>query len=364
MFAKLTIVHRIYSILGFCFLSIAFLAAFQIFDLKDSLEKQRRQELKHLMDMAYGIVQDEYHSIERSGVTGEHAKARAMQRLSTLRYGNGDYFWINDMHPRMVMHPIKPELDGKDLSENKDPSGLRLFVAFVDTVKQAKAEFVAYSWPKPGSEAPQPKISYVTAFEPWGWIIGTGVYVDDLRDQVWAAARVLIGLALFFLVGAVAVAMIVARPLTRSIRSMTEAMRQLADGSVDVVVPTTRFDDELAEMGSALEVFRANAIERKRLAGEAEFAESEKKVLNTKLSTMLEDFKCAANKVLAITSERMVTLRTTSTSLAAMASSSSQQVGTALHVTEENSGSMQTVAAAAEQLSASIRVSLPRRSIA
>jgi methyl-accepting chemotaxis protein len=93
------------------------------------------------------------------------------------------------MQPRMVMHPIKPDLDGKDLADMKDPNGLALFKAFVAKVRQHGKGFVAYQWPKPGSDKPVDKVSYVQGFEPWGWIIGSGVYVGDLRDQALLRQR-------------------------------------------------------------------------------------------------------------------------------------------------------------------------------
>ena len=115
-------------------------------------------------------------------------RKEAIEAIRALRYGGNEYFWINDMKPVMVMHPIKPELEGKDLSENKDPAGLRLFVEFVNVVKANGAGFVMYLWPKPGSDTPVPKVSYVEGFEPWGWIIGSGVYVDNVRTTI--ASRV------------------------------------------------------------------------------------------------------------------------------------------------------------------------------
>ena len=88
------------------------------------------------------------------------------------------------MHPKMVMHPIKPELDGTDLTDNKDPNGKHLFVEFVKTVKSSGGGFVPYMWPKPGSTNPVPKISYVKGFAPWGWVVGSGVYADTIASSV------------------------------------------------------------------------------------------------------------------------------------------------------------------------------------
>src|SRR5258708_32874295 len=87
------------------------------------------------------------------------------------------------------MDAIKPEMDGRDLSTYKDPNGKLLFVDFVDAVRKDGSGFVPYEWPKPGFERPQPKLSYVVGFAPWNWVIGTGVYIDDLDAQTWASTQ-------------------------------------------------------------------------------------------------------------------------------------------------------------------------------
>ena len=117
------------------------------------------------------------------------AKADAARLIANLRYQKDDYFWINDLHARMVMHPIRPDLNGKDLTAFKDPNGKALFVAFVDVVKAKGAGYVDYLWPKPGAADPVPKVSYVQGFAPWGWLIGSGIYVDDVEAQFWRDLR-------------------------------------------------------------------------------------------------------------------------------------------------------------------------------
>ncbi len=112
--------------------------------------------------------------------------ADAADSLGSLRYGpnNEDYFWINDMEARMVMHPYKPELNGKDLSSMTDPNGKKLFLEFVKTCRSSGEGFVEYMWPKYGYQTPQPKLAFVRLFKPWNWVIGTGLYVDDIEKRV------------------------------------------------------------------------------------------------------------------------------------------------------------------------------------
>ncbi|MCH9813131.1 MAG: methyl-accepting chemotaxis protein [Epsilonproteobacteria bacterium] len=113
----------------------------------------------------------------------EKIQNEAIANIKNIRFGLEDkgYFWINDLAPKMIMHPIKPALNGKDLSSVKDPNGKPLFNEMVKVVKDKGAGFVSYQWPKPNFKNPQDKISYVTLFEPWGWVIGTGLYMSDLN---------------------------------------------------------------------------------------------------------------------------------------------------------------------------------------
>ncbi len=110
----------------------------------------------------------------------------ALKTISEMRYANNDYFWVNDSIPKMVMHPIKSELNGKDLSNNKDAKGKKHFVEMTEIVKKNKdGGLVKYWWDKPGKVGePKEKFSYVQKFEPWDWIIGTGAYVDDIENEV------------------------------------------------------------------------------------------------------------------------------------------------------------------------------------
>ncbi len=114
----------------------------------------------------------------------------AMEYIKEIRYGpeGKDYLWINDLHPFMVMHPYKPELDGKDLSGFKDTRGKKLFMDFVEVAENRGEGFVMYYWPKPDAKEPVPKLSFVKLFKPWSWVIGTGIYLDEKNPGLMARA--------------------------------------------------------------------------------------------------------------------------------------------------------------------------------
>ena len=180
---------------------VAALTALFLMSERKLILEERQASVRQVVESAHGLLVH-YHALAAKGtLTEPQAKEQAMQAIRGLRYSGSEYFWINDMQPRMLMHPISPALENKDLSSNKDATGKQLFVAFVDTVKADGAGFVNYLWAKPGSDKPVPKVSYVKGFEPWGWIIGSGVYVDTVQATIMSRA---IGLSISALVLAAA----------------------------------------------------------------------------------------------------------------------------------------------------------------
>jgi len=269
-FAPKSIVGQVALLIALAIACLIGVATYQLVGYRDGLWADRRHELTTLVESASSIVSAEYAAAQSGQESVEAAQANAEKQLARLRYGAGDYVWINDMQPRMVMHPIKPEMNGQDLSDYKDPNGKKLFVEMVDAARQSGSGFVGYDWPKPGKDKPQPKLSYVAQFKPWGWVIGTGVYVDDL-DEVFFSRLKTEGLLVFLVIAFCAAASVaMGRKLARPIVSMSAVMERLAAGELDLATGegTTRVR-ELERMSRALAVFRQNALDRTRLESEA-----------------------------------------------------------------------------------------------
>jgi methyl-accepting chemotaxis protein len=158
------------------------LLAWQLKAQSESEMQARMTATRQHVEIAYGILAWAQAQEAEGKMPREQAQQMALRAVAGLRYDTAEYFWINDLQPRMVMHPFKPELNGKDVGDMKDPNGLPLFRAMIDIVRKDGKGFVSYDWPKPGSDEPVATISYVQGFEPWGWIIGSGVHTGDLRD--------------------------------------------------------------------------------------------------------------------------------------------------------------------------------------
>ncbi len=251
---SVSIVHKMIGLLLLTAVCLIALQVNSLFRLRSSLLAEKQQKTRHLVDTAYSLVAY-HHGLFASGKVGEaEAKAGAIAAVRALRYDQAEYFWINDMHPTMVMHPFKPELDGKDLSGFKDPNGKHLFVAFVDTVKQSNAGFVNYLWPRPGADKPVPKVSYVRGFPAWGWVIGSGIYVDDVQAAFVRAARgdaiILVVVSLFL----VAVLVFVTQRLRRTMQRGLDGLARVRDGDLDVDLSTPDADEIGRMMASVQEI--------------------------------------------------------------------------------------------------------------
>jgi methyl-accepting chemotaxis protein len=352
---RMTVGRKIYALIGLSFIGLLGIAILDSRELASSLKQQKQIELKHLAELALGIVKEEHAASQKGDIAVADAQKRAMTRVAALRYGNNDYFWINDMQPRMVMHPMKPELNGSDLSANKDPNGKALFVDFVNVVRKDGAGFVPYEWPKPGFERPQPKLSYVVGFAPWNWVIGTGVYIDDLDAQTWASTqRSLIAAGLVLLL-ALGVSMFVARGITRPLQRMTGAMKDLAGGKLDVEVPGIGRRDEVGEMADAVEVFKNNASARREL--EAEQKETEARAVARRKADMdrlANEFEGAVGQIVETVSSASSELEASAGTLTSTAERAQELTTMVAAASEEASTNVQSVASATEEMASSV----------
>ena len=190
---------------------------------------ERQSNVRQNVESAHSLVVH-FHQLATTGKLAEaEAKQQAMAAIKSMRYSGSEYFWINDFTPTMVMHPVRPELDGKNLSETKDPTGKALFVEMVQVVKSAGAGFVLYLWPKPGSDAPVQKASYVQGFTPWGWIVGSGVYVDTV-DAAVVNRLVRFGAGALLLTAALlGIGLLISRGLLRQLGGEPQQAARLAD---------------------------------------------------------------------------------------------------------------------------------------
>ncbi|SIR02677.1 methyl-accepting chemotaxis sensory transducer with Cache sensor [Rhizobium sp. RU35A] len=260
---KFRLSTRLYLLVA---LAVIILVATMVLSLSHNfgaLEKERKASLAAMNANALSLIKTYYDQEVAGKLTREQAQGEAKRLIGTMRYDNGSgYFWINDMYPRMVMHPIKPELNGSDLTQNKDPNGKFLFVEFVNTVKATGQGFVNYDWPKPGAEKPVEKYSHVAGFAPWGWVVGTGVYVDDLKALYWQMAlrfAAMSGIGMLLLAGS---ALMIVKSVTQPVGRIRAAVQRMAAGEPSIAIDGVEARDELGDIARSLVVLRDAVDER------------------------------------------------------------------------------------------------------
>ena len=215
------------------------------------LLEQEKLKVKSVVEVAYQEIVQGEQAVTEGRLTQEEARKEVIRRIRELRYSGSEYFWINDLTPRMVMHPTKPELDGSDLTDNKDPRGKYLFREFVKVCLDQGEGFVDYMWPKPGEREPSPKISFVRLHKPWGWIIGSGLYIDTFQQRILSLRIFALGAAVVFSGALLILGWSVARGIKRSLDEGCAFAAAVAAGDLTRTMEITR-SDEVGALASSL----------------------------------------------------------------------------------------------------------------
>src|SRR5574344_936701 len=145
------------------------------------------EELKKQTMFLFSILEAEYEK-NKNILSKDALQERLKDIVNSTRYSKTGYFWINDLDAVVLIHPINPKLNNKDMHEYKDPNGKQIFKEFADIAKKDKEGFIDYVWPKPGFDQPQLKVSFVKLFAPYNWVIGTGEYVENATAKIQAEA--------------------------------------------------------------------------------------------------------------------------------------------------------------------------------
>ncbi len=241
---------------------LIFISAFALFlipKMRTCIVDQKKYKLKEVTELGISIAQNLYDKSVNGTITDEEARAQAIDMINSLRYGpeGKDYLWINDFTPTMISHPFAAKLVGTDLTDYKDPHGKAIFLEMVKVCRESGKGYVDYMWQwKDQKDRIVPKISYVQTFKPWGWIIGTGVYINDVNDEIWSILFVVIGVFSGVIAIMFGIFYGISRMITTPINGITEMMKDIAERNGDLtkrIEITSR--DEIGELGTWINTF-------------------------------------------------------------------------------------------------------------
>ncbi|AYH46180.1 methyl-accepting chemotaxis protein [Azoarcus sp. DN11] len=248
----ISVARKIGMVLGITMLLVAVGIAVMIQGEREQMYRDRLAGIRALVEQAVTVVDEQAALADAGALTEQQARDIATAVIGKMRYGEGDYFWIQNRNARMLAHPIKPELNGKDLHDFQDARGQHIFVRFAEIGRQGGE--LHYMWPKPGYTDPQPKISYVKQAARWDWIIGTGVYTDDIeaafRRGLARNAAILSGI---FALALLLATVILRRYVTGPIRHLDAVIERVArDGDLTVSYGYAS-KDEIGRMAAAFQ---------------------------------------------------------------------------------------------------------------
>ena len=228
------------KILTISAVSVSFMSAVIVFVFAPYIERNmldaKKRNLKNVVELAFRALPD-HDVLARNGeLSLRDAQARVAKKIKELRYDENEYFWINDLDLKMVMHPVRPELDGQDVSDHRDTNGKYLFREFVKVTKTSGAGFVEYLWPRPGDDAPVAKLSYVKRYEPWGWVLGSGIYLDDIQVEMGRIRLVLIMGTVLVTVFTLGCAAVIGTGITQPLKKVISGLEDIASGKGDIAL--------------------------------------------------------------------------------------------------------------------------------
>ena len=250
------------KILSISIVTIVLLILGVMFYVLPYMEKQLMDEkmsaTKGVVETAQSLIESHLREAKEGKITVEEAKRRSLENIRNLRYHGNEYFWINDLEPKILVHGVNPELNGKNASDIKDPRGVQIFVEFAKIAKEKEAGIVEYQWAKPGATQPVDKISYVKLINEWGWVVGSGIYVDDVKKEVAKMRWQILGATLLLALVVFAFAWLVARRIKAALDKAIFASELIASGDltgkieIDSHDETGQLLESLSEMNEGL----------------------------------------------------------------------------------------------------------------
>ena len=331
----------------------------EIRSLRATLMEEKKQKLKNIVEIGVSQIEGVFASKDHDEAG---KKTLVFKLISDTKYDDGTgYLWINDMAPAMVFHPVNQAMNGKDLSDYKDPDGKRLFVEMTEVCKKQGEGTVGYKWAKPGFNEPVDKLSYVKLFKPLNWVVGSGIYIDDVnaaiaekekiikagmarqRNLLLAAIVISLALTLFL-------TYVVAGRISGPLRKACGMVKDIAEGEGDLTV-RLKVDstDEVGELSKGFNVFvgKLQDMIKKITASSREVDRSSGDLseISGHLSAEVEDTVRRSNNVAASTEE----MDTNISSVAAAMEESTTNLNLVVAAAEEMTSTITEIARNAEK---------------
>ncbi|WP_431859592.1 methyl-accepting chemotaxis protein [Azospirillum sp.] len=353
MLSNLKIRTKILLMLAAVLTGMAAGSGVALHNLRAAIVAEKESQVRNMVQAALSIATSYQQRAAKGEMSEEQAKAQAIATLRPLRYGPlNDYVFVYQMDGTSLVIGPRPQDEGKPRMDALDAAGKPYIRAMIEAAK-AGGGFVPYVVARQGFKDPQPKLSYAAPFAPWGWMLGTGVYTDDVDAAFWTNAVEVMGIGAVLVLLSLVAAQLIARDITRPLAGLSGTMRALAEGDLSVGVAHVGRGDEVGAMAATLQTFKDRAVEHRRLQDEADAAAGRRLVRQQRVEGLSKDFDGAVQQLMRAVQEALEKLTSASGELSATASQTQARSGEVSAATQQSTANVETVAAAASELIAS-----------
>ncbi len=278
-FSDIRIAYRLLVVVLVGALGLTAFTFVSLTNLRATLESERENKTREHVEVAQTLIRGIIDDAAKGGRATKDAQRLALSDLRAMRYAGDEYYWVNDSAGMMLMHPTDRAIEGTSVMGTRDSKGQAIFAGMIDVARKNGGGFYRYEWKNHDDPAPRAKIAYVAYIPEWDWIVGTGVYMDDIdaiyRAQAWRLGSIGFATLLVSVVAALLITRSVVRPLSVVVRQMNE----LASGRLDIRIENTDRGDEIGAMTHALDSVQTNLL---AIAGAAD------EIAQGKLTTSIE----------------------------------------------------------------------------
>jgi len=330
------------------------LAIFDLVTLRSALVEEKKANVRQVVEMTSSTF-NHYDQLAKAGeITLEEAQNRATEFIQNARYDGNNYVFVLGLDTKVILHPLQPKLNGQNGKQVIDVNGVPILDEMVKAARNPEGGFLTYEWNKPGHDGVFPKLAYAETFKPWGWVITTGVYIDDVDGIFWQTAinDIAVAIVMLIIIGMAGIA--IDRSTTRPLRMITAALSRVAQGDTSVATDGQDRKDEIGDLARALEVFLENRKKADRLQQEQEAANQRQIERAKRIDARIKAFENDVESNLTGVNAALSQLRSTASEMAGQSDLTTNKAANVAAATEQAATNVDTVAAAAEQLAAAI----------
>ncbi|WP_286791242.1 cache domain-containing protein, partial [Thalassospira sp. UBA4513] len=356
MLQNIKISKKVASLTLLSLVALLVISALELFALREALLEDRKDKVKATTTMLVTAAQSYQDLVDSGELSQEEAVTEFYRVAAASKFDDGTgYFFAYDSKGVNMMHAANPALVGKDLSKLQDPSGSFIIQNMLDVAKAPAGGYFTYLWPKPGhpEEDLFEKQSFAATL-PWGDVIGTGIYIDDVDAAFWEQAIFVLVVIAIVIAIMLAVSFAIGRNITVGLSKLSSRMTEIASGKLEGEIEGQDRGDEVGDMARTVVAFRQQALENQKLQTRQQELEAQAdKQRRQDITDMADSLESRVKGLIRSISGSITEMKKATSSMEEASNTNSSLSAAVASATTQTSTNVQTVSAATEELTAS-----------